>query len=395
MKYIPSELPPPNSTVVVGMSGGVDSTLTALLLKEKGCHVIGVTMSIWDGHIPEIPAVKNEKKFHDACYGPEEKEDIEECFKFCTEHNIEYHVIDVSKEYNDIVLKYFKEEYRKGKTPNPCIRCNSFIKFGSLLEGIKKINIDFDYFCTGHYAMVVQPAKPVWKSKEKPYMIACPTDDSKDQSYFLYRLPSSILQKVRFPLASLKKSKVFELARNAKLKVAEKKESQDFIDSKYLDYLFSDKPSVCGDFTDTSGNVLGRHKGIEHYTIGQRRGLGISSKKPLYVKEINPHTNKIILAEKSDLESISFIADDFVWPGNIEPDKPFKALVKIRLRSKSIPAKIERYTPPPNDSHEYTGQPYKITCTKKQSAVTPGQSIVIYKNNVIQGGGIIQFPLEK
>ena len=147
MKYIPSELPPPNSTVVVGMSGGVDSTLTALLLKEKGCHVIGVTMSIWDGHIPEIPAVKNEKKFHDACYGPEEKEDIEECFKFCTEHNIEYHVIDVSKEYNEIVLEYFKEEYRKGKTPNPCIRCNSFIKFGALLEGIKKINIDFDYLC--------------------------------------------------------------------------------------------------------------------------------------------------------------------------------------------------------------------------------------------------------
>ena len=140
MVYEALALPPEGSTVVVGLSGGVDSTLTALLLKRRGCKVIGVTMSLWDGHIKEV---QSEKPFHDACYGPGEKEDIEECKRFCKQWDIEYHVIDVSEEYNQEVLEYFKNEYRAGKTPNPCIRCNRFIKFGALLEGIKKIDIKY------------------------------------------------------------------------------------------------------------------------------------------------------------------------------------------------------------------------------------------------------------
>lgn len=386
MTYIPQPLPKEGDTVVVGLSGGVDSTLTAFLLKQKGCRVIGVTMSLWDGHIKEVQA---EKPFHDACYGPGEKEDIEECKRFCEKEGIEYHVIDVSKEYNAEVLEYFKNEYRAGKTPNPCIRCNRFIKFGALLEGIKKLDIDFDYFCTGHYALVVRPESGIWNTDKKPCMIACASDDSKDQTYFLYRLPSSLLEKVRFPLANLKKSEVFELARKAGLEAAARKESQDFIGEEYFDELFADKPSVPGDFVDVNGKVLGRHKGIEHYTIGQRRGLGVAANVPVYVQKIDAEKNQIVLAEKEYLSSTYLIADDFVWPGNIEPNEIFEATAKIRLRSKSALATIEKYIPDENDSYEYKGQAWKISFEEKQNAVTPGQSVVLYKDNVILGGGVI------
>jgi len=386
MKYTQLPLPESGSTVVVGMSGGVDSTLTALLLKEKGCNVIGVTMSLWDGH---IPAVEAEKAFHEACYGPDEQENIDECTKFCEEHGIEYHVIDVSSDYNREVLDYFTAEYRSGKTPNPCIRCNRFIKFGALLAGVKKLNIKFDYFCTGHYAAIVRPEEGLWGTEKRPNMISCASDESKDQTYFLCRVPSEILEKVRFPLSNIKKSEVIELAKKANLKAAARKESQDFIDIKYIDALFGDKPSVPGDFVNTQGKVIGRHKGIEHYTIGQRRGLGVAGPVPYYVKKIDAEKNQIVLAEKSELNSASLIADDFVWPAGVEPRETFEASCKIRLRSRTAIGKIERYTPDESDKTEYKGQAWRVTFDEEQYAVTPGQSLVLYNDNVVIGSGII------
>lgn len=386
MNYIEREMPSKGDTVVVGMSGGVDSTLTALLLKEKGCRVIGVTMSMWDGSLPEGV---NPEDLPPSCFGPGEQKNISECMKFCTDNQIEYHVIDVKEDYRQNVLEYFKSEFRSGRTPNPCIRCNQTVKFGALLAGVKKLGIDFDYFCTGHYAKIVSPETGIYGTDEKPCMISTASDATKDQTYFLYRLDSETLSKVRFPLANLKKSEVFELAKKANLFAATRKESQDFIGEEYFDMLFSDKKSIPGDIIDLDGKKLGRHRGIEHYTIGQRRGLGVAVNYPVYVQAIDAKNNVVILAPNDALNSKALIADDFVWPGNIPPHEKITSTVKIRLASRPVNATIEKYNIPENDITEYKGTPYLVTFESEQRAVAPGQSVVLYQDNVIIGGGII------
>lgn len=383
MKYIEQDLPKAGDTVVVGLSGGVDSTLTALLLKNTGCHVIGVTMSLWDGKLD----VDVNKTLHDSCYGPGEAQDIEQCRKFCEEQGFEYHVIDVKEAYHKEVLEYFKAEYRAGRTPNPCIRCNRYIKFGALQLGIKQLDIDYDYFCTGHYAKIVRPVEGLYGTDVRPFMISSAMDQSKDQTYFVYRVPSDVLEKVRSPLANMEKKEVFRLAKEYGLAAAEREESQDFIPEEYFDALFADKPAVPGDIVDLDGKVLGKHRGIEHYTIGQRRGLGVSSSKPLYVHSIDSKNNLVVLASNDDLNADGLIADEFVWPGNIEPKESVEAFVKIRLASKPVPAVISRYEPKNGES--FKGQPWKIAFQAPQRAVAPGQSVVMYKDNVIIGGGII------
>lgn len=389
MEYEIQEMPKAGDTVLVGLSGGVDSTLTALMLKEKGCRVIGVTMSLWDGTIIEKNKESNKIKMKDACFGPGEVEDIRQCTEFCRDQGIEYHVVDVKKEYREKVLEYYKEEYRSGRTPNPCIMCNRNVKFGAMLDAIENLGIHYDYFCTGHYAKIVRPKNGIFGTNERPFMISGATDQTKDQTYFLYRLPSEILQKVRFPLAEMKKAEVFELAKKAGLFAATREESQDFVGEEYRDALFADKPSVPGDIIDLDGHVLGRHRGIEFYTVGQRRGLGIAASYPVYVHSIDAKNNLVVLAKNDELNSSSLIADDFVWPGNIEPTEAVESLVKIRLASKPVECKIERYVPDKNDTTEYKGQPWKITFAEQQRAVAPGQSAVLYKDGVIIGGGII------
>ncbi|MGL4985833.1 MAG: tRNA 2-thiouridine(34) synthase MnmA, partial [Treponemataceae bacterium] len=228
-----AQLPEKGSHVLVGMSGGVDSTVTALMLLERGCKVTGVTMSTWNNDLPLIegmPSLKN------SCYGPDEADDINESKAFCASVGIDHLVIDVKDTYKKLIIDYFTSEYRSGRTPNPCIRCNAMVKFGALLEGTLASNIDFDYFCTGHYANLIRPTQnivPQWDMKgengQNPFLITQAQDISKDQSYFLYRIPSSTLEKVRFPLGALSKKEVFAYAREKHLEAAERQESQDFV----------------------------------------------------------------------------------------------------------------------------------------------------------------------
>lgn len=385
MTFINQDMPEAGDTVVVGMSGGVDSTLTAFMLRQKGCRVIGVTMSLWDGSLPEL---KPGKPLRESCFGPGEEENIAGCGRFCKEQGIEYHVIDVKEQYKKEVLEYFKREYRSGRTPNPCIRCNRMIKFGALLDGVQKLGISFDYFCTGHYAKVVRPEQGIFGTDVRPYMIAGAADVSKDQTYFLYRVPSEILSKVRFPLAQMKKKDVFELAEKAHLEAARREESQDFIGEEYFDLIFSDVPSKPGDIVDLDGHKLGMHRGIEHYTVGQRRGLGVAVNYPVYVHSIDAKNNIVVLAPNDALNSAGLIADDFVWPGNVEPSEPIEAMVKIRLASRPVKARIERLENP-DLQDGFTGTPWKITFAEPQRAVAPGQSVVLYDDGVIIGGGVI------
>lgn len=395
MKYEELEMPKKGDRVVVGMSGGVDSTMTAIILKERGCNVTGVTMSLWKG---DLPPLAPGEKLRESCYGPGEEENIEQCRKFCEENDIPYHVIDVKDEYQKQVLDYFKAEYRAGRTPNPCIRCNRFIKFGALLAGIQSMGIEYDYFCTGHYAKIVRSDSPISHvygeendnteaALSRPAQIATALDITKDQAYFLYRIPSKILEKVRFPLADFKKKEIFAMAKERNLIAANREESQDFIPSEYLEFLFSDQPSVPGDIIDVDGHVLGKHRGIEHYTIGQRRGLGVSANEPLYVAEIDKKKNLVVLGRDGDLFCSGLIADDCVWPGDYEPNVKFEAFVKIRLASKPVLATVEPYEP--LEGEKFTGKAYKVIFAEQQRAVAPGQSVVMYKDGVTLGGGTI------
>lgn len=385
MEFVEEPLPAQGATVAVGMSGGIDSTLTALLMQRRGCRVIGVTMSVWDGRMPELQAGQTLRA---SCYGPAERQNIEECRIFCKEHGIEYHVIDVSADFRRKVLAYFRNEYRAGRTPNPCVQCNRLVKFGALLDGLDALNVQYDFFCTGHYARIVRPTTALDKTGARPCMIAGAADATKDQTYFLYRIPSATLEKIRFPLAGSQKNEVFRIAETLNLYAATRKESQDFLTEEYIDLLFSDKPPAIGDIIDIDGNILGKHRGIEHYTIGQRRGLGVSAARPLYVHSIDAKRNLIVLAGNDELNASACIADDFVWPMDVEPAEPFRALVKIRLASKPVSCRVERHVPSVGES--FTGNAFAVIFDTPQRAVAPGQSAVLYRDNVIIGGGIIR-----
>lgn len=355
---LPVPLPPPGSTVAVALSGGVDSSLVAVLMAERGCRVVGVTMSVYDGSFPFPEGTGN------GCYGPGEEEDEEACRRLCGRIGAEYRVIDLSSVYAKEVLGYFKSEYRAGRTPNPCLRCNPLLKFGLLPSALRDSGIDFDYYATGHYARLFAPSG----DPERGVYLGPAVDYSKDQSYFLHRVASASLKSARFPLGEFTKKRVRQLARERGLEAAEKPDSQDFIAAEDYGPLFSDAPVPEGDIVDGQGRPLGRHRGIVRYTVGQRRGLGVSAgPEPLYVLSVDAAANKVVVGPESGLFASALEAADAVWAHGFGAEA-FRALVKIRLASKPAPALVV----------PLAGGRVKVEFDAPQRAVAPGQSVAYY-----------------
>ncbi|MFA8343307.1 MAG: tRNA 2-thiouridine(34) synthase MnmA [Rhodothermaceae bacterium] len=353
-------------TVAVGMSGGVDSSVTAGILKNAGYNVIGITMKIWDGAIEIQETTKH------ACYGPDEWEDIEISTDVCKKLDIPYHVYDLSGEYKDTVLKYFKSEYLAGRTPNPCVLCNQSMKFGFLIDAAKKNGLEFDYFATGHYAKILE------SNGER--LLAKSPNDKKDQTYFLSRLKKEQLSNIMFPIGEFDKADVRKEAERLGLEVASREESQDFISGGDYTPLFTAEETIPGDIVDDRGNLLGRHEGIYKYTIGQRKGLGISSPKPMYVLRIDAKKNRIIVTEKANLFSEKAYVTDVNMLKIMEQNATFSAKVKIRQNNKESEAEVKLKE----------GAEAEITFDAPALSVTPGQIAVFYDNDVVLGSGILK-----
>jgi tRNA-specific 2-thiouridylase len=356
-------------TVAVGLSGGVDSSLAAALLKQAGYHVIGITMKIYSG------AIKVQQSQKHACYGPGEEEDIALATQLCDKLDIPYHVFDLHTEYETYVLDYFTREYKRGRTPNPCVVCNHQLKFGFLVDRAKEHGLTFDYFATGHYARIIH-------QNNTPKLVKA-RDAAKDQTYFLSRLPREQLNTVLFPLGDLTKKEVRELARDHQLNVAERAESQDFIAGGDYSPLFNPEDKQPGDIVDTNGNVLGQHSGIINYTIGQRKGLGIQSEKPLYVSKIDAEKNQLVVSEVDGLFNTALTATEINWLGITPQDLPKSVRIKPRLTRQDVPGTASLIAQ----------DMLRIDFDDPQRAISPGQIVALYENDQVLCSAIIEKPV--
>ena len=337
--------------VAVALSGGVDSSVAALLLKKADYEVMGIHMLLWDSP--------------DHQYQARQAEDI------CRILDIPYHQIDLQREFESVVVDYFCREYRQGRTPNPCVACNQHIKFGFLLD--KTLSLSDDYLATGHYARV--------EHSSDGHRLLKASDARKDQSYFLYTLTQEKLGHVLFPLGEYNKDEVKQIARQAGLPAAAMS-SQDicFISQKNYGTFFSQRFSITpGDIVDTLGRKLGQHLGIAFYTIGQRHGLGLASGKPLYIIKIESESNRIVLGHEEELYSQKLTAQKPHWISGKSPQKPITITTRIRYKSKEAEATVF----PRDDSVD-------VHFAKPQKAVTPGQAIVFYNIDEVLGGGTIE-----
>ncbi len=352
--------------VFVGMSGGVDSSVAAAILKDKGYDVTGVTMSIWNGQLLD------EYKGKHACFGPDEEQDIKTAKDVCDKSGIPYQVIDLKKEYAKIVLRYFSDEYKDGRTPNPCIVCNAKMKFGLLLDKILEKTPDLDKFATGHYV------RTEFDTKTGRHLLLKGNDPKKDQSYFLYRLTQQQLSRCMFPLGELIKDDIRIIAKQKELGFDHIPESQDFIAGGYSQMI--DIEAKDGDIIGPDNKVLGRHKGYFNYTIGQRKGLGIAYPEPLYVIGIDKEKNEVLIGTKEELYGDCFRAKDLNWISIEKLDKCMNVTAKIRYRHADESAYIE----------PLEGGEVLVKFEKPQRSITPGQSVVFYNNDIVIGGGIIK-----
>jgi tRNA-uridine 2-sulfurtransferase len=352
--------------VIVGLSGGVDSSVAAYLLQKEGYEVTGVTMAIWDGKPGLVSSGKH------ACYGPDENEEIEEARELAGILGIPYRVFDCSGRYKSLVLDYFKTEYLSGRTPNPCVKCNQLIKFGMLPEAARSEGVEFDYFATGHYARVK------WDEQKKRHLLLKGADLNKDQTYFIYRLTQEQLSGILFPLGQLTKQEVREIAARIHIPLSEKEESQDFYTGDYKDLL--DVADTPGEIVSQQGKVLGKHQGIWNYTIGQRRGLGIAYSEPLYVLRLDKEKNQVIVGTHDETVHTSFLVNDLNWIAFESLEGPLDVKIKIRSAQKETDALIE---PAGTDA-------VRVTFAKPNDGITPGQSAVFYQGDVVVGGGMIE-----
>ena len=348
------------------MSGGVDSSVAAALLKEQGYDVTGVTMKIWGGQSA------SEISVHHGCYGPGEEEDIEDARRVAQQLDIPFHVLDLTGEYRSEVLDYFSREYLSGRTPNPCVRCNPNIKFGALIEKASQNGLTFDAVASGHYARVEYDAQ------QRRYIFKKAKDLTKDQSYFLSFLSQKQLAQLILPLGSYTKIEVRAIANRLGLHIAAKPDSQNFVCGGYTS-LIKTEPTT-GPILDKSGIILGQHKGVQFYTIGQRKGLGLSTQSPLYVTALDPTKNGVVVGVKEDLFRDEFIVSNLNWIAIEDLNQSLEMKVKIRSSHKDSEALV---TPLINGD-------VRVKLKEAESAITPGQTAVFYRDEVVIGGGIIE-----
>jgi tRNA-specific 2-thiouridylase len=348
---------PARGRVAVAMSGGVDSSVAAALLKEQGFEVIGVTMCF---SLPEPTTGRP------ACCGAASVADARHVAEIL---GIRHHVLGFEKDLERLVVADFLSEYAHGRTPNPCIRCNEYLKFGRLLQMVRAMDIEF--LATGHYARIVQ--------RQGVNHLAKAADSRKDQSYFLYRLRPEQLAHILFPLGEYTKPQVRAIARERKLPVAEKKESQEicFVPDDLRSFLTPRLGSQPGDVVDTDGNVVAHHDGVHNFTIGQRKGLGIGTERVRYVVALDGVNARVIVGPRSRAMARGCHLTDCIFPGGLPADKPLGA--RVRYRSPEVKARTRM-----------EGDNVVLEFEEPQFAVTAGQSAVLYDDDVVIGGGIIE-----
>lgn len=351
--------------VVVGLSGGVDSSTAAALLLEQGYEVVGITLKLW----PQDCLARAE----DKCCGPQAVADAR---AVCHRLGIPFYLMDEAEEFKQQVIRYFAEEYKAGRTPNPCVMCNDKLKFGTLLSLARKLGAE--YVATGHYARIERdPASG-------RHLLKRGRDPRRDQSYFLFSLRQEQLARSLFPLGDLCKTETRAAARERALKTADKEESMEICFVPDNDYgAFLQKSGLVaphrGEIVDRAGRVLGYHEGIEFYTIGQRRGLRLAASRPWYVVDLDPTRNRVVVGEAADLACAEFRVERCNWIPWAAPPATLEVTAKIRYNHPGTPATV---TPQPDGGA-------RVQLHTPQRAVTPGQACVFYDGDTVVGGGWI------
>lgn len=350
--------------VLIAMSGGVDSSVAAFLMKEQGCQCIGATMKLF--HNEDI-GVKRTK----TCCS---LEDVEDARSVAFRLGIPYYVFNFSDDFKGQVIDRFIAAYERGATPNPCIDCNRYLKFERLYERARILGCDV--IVTGHYARIEQ--------ENGRWLLKKSLDESKDQSYVLYSLTQEQLAHTRLPLGAMHKSETRRIAEEQGFYNADKPDSQDICfvpDGDYAGFIarFTGHNCSAGDFVDEEGHVLGRHKGIVHYTVGQRKGLGIAADAPLYVKQIDAASNRVVLSGNESLFSRELTANDFNWIAYDVPPRELCATARVRYHQREQAATVTVL----GDGRVH------LVFDEPQRAITPGQTVVLYDGDTVLGGGTI------